>query len=218
MLLRSDLQGLAQARADDAKALLKARRYAGASYLAGYSIECAIKACIANQTKRYEYPDKARWNNAYSHDFDRLIKIVPALVTAHTAARAHAAFETKWNLVVQWSEESRYDRTIAWLKARDMVNAVTDRPDGILEWFAHHSGRQISRAGKRLVEFFDAILPREEFSVLKQCIEIVGRTNRYAEWLHRLSPVGDAKSLGDIQLTRTPPENGIWSAHIYLSS
>jgi len=47
MLRRHDLRRLARVRADDAQALFSARRYPGAYYIAGYSIECAIKSVAA---------------------------------------------------------------------------------------------------------------------------------------------------------------------------
>jgi hypothetical protein len=43
---RSDFQKLAMDRIADAKALLAAKRWAGAYYLAGYAVECALKACV----------------------------------------------------------------------------------------------------------------------------------------------------------------------------
>jgi hypothetical protein len=63
---------------------------------------------------------------------------------------------------------------------------------------------------------FDAMLRHHEFDVLQRRIEIVGRRDRYAEWLLRLRPVGSAKSLGDIRIDTSTPEHGIWSAYIYL--
>jgi hypothetical protein len=42
----------AEPHLQDAEALLQGGRYDAAYYLAGYAVECAIKACIANQTRR----------------------------------------------------------------------------------------------------------------------------------------------------------------------
>ncbi len=41
---RAELQRLAKDRLLDAKALFAARRWSGAYYLAGYAVECALKA------------------------------------------------------------------------------------------------------------------------------------------------------------------------------
>ena len=44
---RADFQRLADVRIDEAGVLLAAGRWSGAYYLAGYAVECALKACIA---------------------------------------------------------------------------------------------------------------------------------------------------------------------------
>jgi hypothetical protein len=55
---RKDLQILAQTGLTESKALLRAGLPDGAYYLAGYSVECALKACIAKHTRRHDFPDK----------------------------------------------------------------------------------------------------------------------------------------------------------------
>jgi hypothetical protein len=57
---RRDLQTLAKIRLKEAQALARLRLYDGAYYLAGYAVECALKACIARRTSRYDFPDKGR--------------------------------------------------------------------------------------------------------------------------------------------------------------
>ena len=56
---RSSLQNLANERIKDAEALLMAGRWSGAYYLAGYAVECALKACFAKQTREYDFPQKS---------------------------------------------------------------------------------------------------------------------------------------------------------------
>ena len=53
-----DLQALSAVRLNEAKALLKADFPSGAWYLAGYAVECGLKACIAKQVQRYDFPDR----------------------------------------------------------------------------------------------------------------------------------------------------------------
>ena len=68
---RKDLQRLTRLRLAEARVLLAAAKYDGAYYLAGYAVECALKACIAKQIKRFDFPDKKlvidshtiSWNN-----------------------------------------------------------------------------------------------------------------------------------------------------------
>ncbi len=56
---RSSLQNLANERIKDAEALLMAGRWSGAYYLAGYAVECALKACFAKKTREYDFPQKS---------------------------------------------------------------------------------------------------------------------------------------------------------------
>ena len=55
---RKDFQELSRVRLKEATALLRLGLFDGAYYLAGYSVECALKACIAKGTQRFEFP---RW-------------------------------------------------------------------------------------------------------------------------------------------------------------
>jgi hypothetical protein len=79
---RIDLQALAEERALDAQALLNASRWSGAYYLAGYAIECGLKACIAKLTELHDFPDKDFVNKSYTHKIDVLM-IFKAGIAAH---------------------------------------------------------------------------------------------------------------------------------------
>ena len=67
-IYKNDLKGLALTRLREAKVLLANGEYSGAYYLAGYVIECALKACIAKQTQRHEFPDKNRAAKSWGHE------------------------------------------------------------------------------------------------------------------------------------------------------
>src|SRR5258708_14889813 len=70
---RADLQHLAALRLKEAGVLLDASCFEGAYYLAGYAIECAIKACFARKTEQYDFPSIKAVNQVYSHDPTKLI-------------------------------------------------------------------------------------------------------------------------------------------------
>jgi hypothetical protein len=58
---RAEFQKLADLRAREAGVLLAARCYDGAYYLAGYAVECALKACIVFQgAYLYRAPTRRR--------------------------------------------------------------------------------------------------------------------------------------------------------------
>jgi HEPN domain-containing protein len=67
------LQALADARVADARTLLNAKRFDAAYYLAGYAIECALKACIATKTERHDFPDKDFARDVYTHNLVDLV-------------------------------------------------------------------------------------------------------------------------------------------------
>ena len=49
---RAELQRLSLERIEDARALLAAKQWSGAYYLAGYSLECALKSCVLAYIER----------------------------------------------------------------------------------------------------------------------------------------------------------------------
>jgi HEPN domain-containing protein len=65
---RAELQRLAMERIGDARALLAARRWSAAYYIAGYAVECALKACIAKLMKSEEFPDKRFADKCWAHN------------------------------------------------------------------------------------------------------------------------------------------------------
>jgi len=57
---RRALQELSRVRLKEARALAAVGLFDGSYYLAGYAVECALKACIAKGTRRFEFPDKKK--------------------------------------------------------------------------------------------------------------------------------------------------------------
>lgn len=134
---RKDLQALSRIRAREAKALLDAGLHDGAFYLAGYAVECALKACIAKTTRKHEFPDKDRVNKSYTHSLVELIRLAELRETHDARMKSDPAFRDNWLIVVSWSEDSRYLRNTAE-KAQGLVNAVGNPKSGILAWLRHY--------------------------------------------------------------------------------
>jgi HEPN domain-containing protein len=65
---RATFQQLAEERLAEARALLETGHPSGAYYLAGYAIECALKARIAADFRADEIPDLRRVRDIYVHD------------------------------------------------------------------------------------------------------------------------------------------------------
>lgn len=131
---RVDLQKLAEIRRGDARALLDLKRYAGAYYLTGYSIECALKACIAKQVKRHDFPEKKLVNDAYTHDLERLVKLAGLASDLEKNLKAYPYFELNWTIITDWSESKRYDQNISEAQAKDLYSACVARKYGLLTW------------------------------------------------------------------------------------
>jgi HEPN domain-containing protein len=129
---RKELQSLAEARLADAKVLLKNRRYDGAYYLAGYAIECGLKACIAGRTKRHDFPDLELARKVWMHDLTQLREHAKLSDAMKEAFKIDRLLADNWITVSNWSEKSRYEKQ-SMENARKMVAAVGDEM-GVLAW------------------------------------------------------------------------------------
>ncbi len=131
---RSDLQRLATVRLEEAQQLLSASRFDGAYYLAGYAVECALKATIAKTTRQYDFPDKQRVSEAHTHNLKNLLRLAEL---DGELKRSSQSVQTNWDIVQQWTEASRY----AFFDERQavgMLDAVGDGNAGVILWLSNH--------------------------------------------------------------------------------
>lgn len=130
---RADLQRLSNARIREAKILFDAREYSGAYYLAGYAVECALKACFAKGVRRYDFPDKEGAGKIFTHKFSELVKLSKLNGELSREEQANSKFSAGWELVCKWTEESRYS---VWTRddAEAILDAIVRRRDGVLPW------------------------------------------------------------------------------------
>jgi HEPN domain-containing protein len=133
---RRDLQALSKARLTEAKALLKLGLNDGAYYLAGYAVECAIKACIAKGSQRHEFPDKRKADASYSHNLQDLIRVA-GLDAQFKLALQDATFEDNWEIVRAWSERSRYEKHDQQ-STEALIAAIGVRRHGVIAWIKQH--------------------------------------------------------------------------------
>jgi hypothetical protein len=135
-LNRQDLQQLADIRQNEVEVLLDNHQYSGAYYLSGYIVEYALKACIAKQTKEYDFPDKKTVLNSYNHNLVKLVKVAN-LETDLRQYRGNPSFEARWLTVRRWTEESRYERHDRQT-ALDIYESITNPNYGVLQWLQQH--------------------------------------------------------------------------------
>ena len=134
---RKDFQNLSRVRLKEAHALLAAGLWDGAYYLAGYAVECALKACIAKGTQRYEFPDKQKVNDSYTHKLAALVGVAALETALRDRGKKDAEFRRNWDVVKSWTEESRYTRH-APEAAERMFQAIADRRHGVISWLKHY--------------------------------------------------------------------------------
>lgn len=133
---RKSLQDLSKLRLREASLLLRSNHSDGAYYLAGYAMECALKACIAKQTRRHDFPEKKTVLDSHTHDLEDLL--VPAgLKSIHRTAMLQQDFAQNWKIVAEWKAESRYANH-SKQKAEDLITAISDRKAGVLRWIKQY--------------------------------------------------------------------------------
>jgi HEPN domain-containing protein len=128
---RAEFKKLGLARLDDARVLLKNRRYSAAYYLAGYAVECSLKACLARKTQRYQFPPDPGTvrNRYYTHNLQILAEECDVV---GEIKKGHAKLQAYWNTIKDWTEESRY-KPRDGKRARDILLAIEDPADGMLQ-------------------------------------------------------------------------------------
>ena len=135
---RNDFQSLAEVRIKEALVLLENQCYQGAYYLAGYAVECALKACIARNTNQYDFPpDRNTVNRIYSHNLEWLLREAKLEEAHREQAQSNPTFADYWEIVVRWSETSRYETSIAMPDAAELCLAINDQDNGVLSWLSH---------------------------------------------------------------------------------
>ncbi len=122
---RDEWKRLAQTRLDDAEVLVKNARYDAAYYLAGYALECAVKARIAGLFLEGYFPPKPKYiqDSVYTHDLDKLHVAAGLKEVFAQESESSDEFRKQWETVGNWSEQSRYD-TQDQKTAEDMLEAA----------------------------------------------------------------------------------------------
>ena len=136
-LNRELLQQLSEQHLGDAQVLLEQRRWPGAYYLAGYSVECALKACIAKLTKAHDFPHKDS-PKVFTHRLEVLVGLAELEQTRIDNVKSSLDFKLNWAVILEWSEESRYDLSTGEREARNLIQAISDNQEGVLPWIKLH--------------------------------------------------------------------------------
>jgi hypothetical protein len=131
---RAHLRRLARDRILDAKGLLAAGRWGGAYYLAGYAVECGLKACIITRLLQSDqFPERRFSEQCWSHNLVQLLGLAGLEAALAADAAANPDLLANWGTVKDWNESSRYERKTR-AEARRLYEAIADKKHGVLSW------------------------------------------------------------------------------------
>jgi HEPN domain-containing protein len=136
LVTKAEWQRIADERVRDANALLRAKRWAAAYYLAGYAVECGLKACVVAYVKKNAevvFREKKYSERCWTHDIEELVKLAGLRAERDADASANSALLQNWQVVKDWDETSRYQRK-SRLEAEKLYQAVTHSTNGVLPW------------------------------------------------------------------------------------
>lgn len=106
MIAVDELDRIARARLDDAKSLLAAGRFDGATYVCGYAVEVALKARICRTLNWSEFPvtggEFVAYKSFRTHELEVLLRLSGQ---EGSMKQNHFAL---WNVVAVWKADSRY--------------------------------------------------------------------------------------------------------------
>lgn len=125
----STFKDLSEARIREAAVLFNEGLYNGAYYLAGYSIECALKAFYC---KQMQFPPKDV-SRLYNHNLNELSESCGLREELNNAMKDDKVLAASWGVASGWSEEARYK---IWnkQKAEEILDAINNPQNGVLTW------------------------------------------------------------------------------------
>ena len=133
---RLEWQQLSERWLIDAKSLLDDQRWSAAYYLAGYAVECGLKACVlvhVAASPEALFDDKKFSEKCWTHSILDLVKMADLEGARAADAVANTALGQNWLVMKDWSEKARYNTT-SHQKAKKLYDAITDNASGVMQW------------------------------------------------------------------------------------
>ena len=120
---------------ESAKALIEEGHYSTGYYLAGYSVECLLKALICKGVQPTEFPPRDTNKTHYTHSYETLLKTARLQDALRFDTSRFPILNGSYLVLKDWEPaELRYDPTATpEKKARDFVAAI-DTPGGFPSW------------------------------------------------------------------------------------
>jgi HEPN domain-containing protein len=125
---RADFEKLLDLRLKEAKLLLDAKDWDGAYYLVGYAVEFALKIRIISQLMKSDsFPEKKLGENFYKHE----LMLLRNLAGLEVEMDNDPTVAPQWQIVKDWSEQSRYQIGKLEKDATDLCAAIEKE---VLPW------------------------------------------------------------------------------------
>jgi HEPN domain-containing protein len=137
---RVQWQQLAERWLVDAKVSLDNHRWSAAYYLAGYAVECGLKACILARvaaTPEVIFEARRFSENCWTHNLLELVKLADLEAVRLADVAANRGLRNSWLVVKDWTEQSRY-QTKSHFAAKKLYSAIVDQPQGVMQWMRGH--------------------------------------------------------------------------------
>ena len=102
-------------------------------YLAGYSIELALKACVAKFISADTIPDKNLITRVYTHDIGNLLGLAGLKTEFENRKKSDPLFAANWGICSEWSPECRY-KDMSAAETTYLLDAISNETHGVLPW------------------------------------------------------------------------------------
>jgi HEPN domain-containing protein len=141
---RREIQSLALLRLEEARMLFQNQLYDGAIYLAGYSIEFALKAVVCKTLDIDEFFQNGvfpQTKTFKTHNLNDLLVFSGLYTKFEQEKLQNSSFFNQWShLQSVWSEQLRYQPSGSTSRkdAEKLLEAIEHPNRGILPWIQKH--------------------------------------------------------------------------------
>jgi AbiV family abortive infection protein len=136
-LKRTDLRANAERKLQDAKILFSAGSFSNSYYLAGYTIELGLKACIAAQMSADTIPSKEILKKLLDHNFQNLVGVAGLATALREQQAKDVEFGANWAIAAEWSPDVRYE-SVSAAEVQLLVAAIENPESGVLTWIKNY--------------------------------------------------------------------------------
>ena len=137
---RLQWQQMAERWLVDAKGLLDAHSWSAGYYVAGYAVECGLKACVLARVEAAAeviFSERRFSERCWTHNLVDLVKLAGLEAAMISETGVNPVFYQHWQVVKDWSENARY-QTTHHQKAKKLYLAIKDNANGVMQWVKVH--------------------------------------------------------------------------------